>query len=48
LDKQWGTWGEDGLKTSKKANGRVLLGQEWNEEPKTQRAAWQQSGAVTA
>ena len=33
--KQWGTWGEDGLKRSKKANGRILLGQEWNEEPAT-------------
>lgn len=31
--KQWGTWGEDGVKRSKKANGRILLGQEWNEEP---------------
>ena len=29
----WGTWGEDGVRRSKKANGRVLLGQEWNEEP---------------
>lgn len=31
--KQWGTWGEDGVKRSKKANGRLLLGKEWNEEP---------------
>lgn len=31
--KQWGTWGADGQKRSKKANGRLLLGQEWNEEP---------------
>jgi protein gp37 len=31
--KQWGTWGADGVKRSKKANGRVLLGTEWNEEP---------------
>lgn len=31
--KQWGTWGSDGVKRSKKANGRILLGQEWNEEP---------------
>ncbi|AZA58604.1 phage Gp37/Gp68 family protein [Chryseobacterium shandongense] len=31
--KQWGTWGEDGVKRSKKSNGRILLGQEWNEEP---------------
>jgi len=30
---QWGTWGADGIRRSKKANGRVLLGQEWNEEP---------------
>ncbi|MEM9340622.1 MAG: phage Gp37/Gp68 family protein, partial [Bacteroidota bacterium] len=34
--KQWGTWGEDGIKRSKKANGRLLLGQEWNEEPEMQ------------
>lgn len=31
--KQWGTWGGDGVKRSKKANGRILAGQEWNEEP---------------
>lgn len=31
--KQWGTWGEDGVKRSKKNNGRLLSGQEWNEEP---------------
>ena len=31
--KQWGSWGSDGVKRSKKANGRILLGQEWNEEP---------------
>jgi len=33
--KQWGAWGEDGVKRSKKANGRILLGQEWNQEPVT-------------
>ena len=32
--KQWGAWGEDGVKRSKKANGRILLNQEWNEKPK--------------
>ncbi len=31
--KQWGTWGADGLRRSKKANGRELLGKEWNETP---------------
>jgi len=31
--KQWGTWGVDGVKRSKKANGRLFLGQEWNNEP---------------
>lgn len=31
--KQWGTWGADGVKRSKKANGRLLVGKEWNEEP---------------
>lgn len=31
--KQWGTWGADGQRRSKKNNGRVLLGQEWNGFP---------------
>jgi protein gp37 len=31
--KQWGTWGEDGKKRSKHANGNLLLGREWKEEP---------------
>ena len=31
--KQWGTWGGDGIRRSKKANGRILLGKEWNDEP---------------
>lgn len=31
--KQWGSWGSDGQKRSKKNNGRVLLGQEWNGFP---------------
>ena len=31
--KQWGTWGADGQKRSKKANGRILLGKEWNAAP---------------
>ena len=31
--KQWGTWGEDGKKRSKRANGNLLLGKEWKEEP---------------
>jgi protein gp37 len=31
--KQWGTWGEDGVKRSKKENGSFLLGKEWKEEP---------------
>jgi protein gp37 len=33
--KQWGTWGADGVKRSKKSNGRILEGQEWNEFPET-------------
>ena len=24
--KQWGTWGEDGVKRSKRANGKKLMG----------------------
>jgi protein gp37 len=31
--KQWGAWGADGVKRNKKANGRILLGQEWNKKP---------------
>ncbi len=31
--KQWGTWGEDMVKRSKKANGRILLGKTWDEYP---------------
>lgn len=31
--KQWGTWGNDGTKRSKKKNGRLLLGKEWNQYP---------------
>jgi protein gp37 len=32
--KQWGTWGEDGIKRNKKENGSLLLGKQWKEEPK--------------
>lgn len=31
--KQWGVWGKDGVKRSKKANGRELYGQVWNDMP---------------
>jgi len=31
--KQWGTWGNDGTRRSKKKNGRMLLGKEWNQYP---------------
>lgn len=31
--KQWGTWGEDGIRRNKKANGRILQGRVWSEEP---------------
>lgn len=31
--KQWGAWGADGVKRSKKTNGRILNGKEWNEYP---------------
>lgn len=31
--KQWGTWGADGVKRSKKSNGRILAGREWNAYP---------------
>ena len=32
--KQWGAWGADGVKRSKKANGRILMDKEWNDKPK--------------
>lgn len=32
--KQWGVWGEDGVKRSKKANGRLLDGQLYEEYPR--------------
>jgi len=32
--KQWGTWGADEIKRSKKANGRILQGQIWEAYPK--------------
>lgn len=35
--KQWGTWGEDGVKRSKQANGRLLDGVEWKQWPTTVR-----------
>ncbi len=31
--KQWGTWGADGIKRNKKANGRSLAGKRWDEYP---------------
>ncbi|MEZ5571195.1 MAG: phage Gp37/Gp68 family protein [Halioglobus sp.] len=31
--KQWGTWGADGLKRSKSANGRKLVGRTWDNMP---------------
>ncbi len=31
--KQWGTWGVDGIKRSKKNNGRILDGKEWSQYP---------------
>jgi len=34
--KQWGTWGEDGIKRNKKENGSKLFGREWKEEPEYQ------------
>jgi len=31
--KQWGLWGPDGVKRSKMANGRLLLGRTWDSTP---------------
>lgn len=36
--KQWGTWGKDNKKRSKKANGREYRGRVWDEMPKPQYA----------
>ena len=33
--KQWGTWGKDNKRRSKKANGREYRGQTWNEMPRS-------------
>jgi protein gp37 len=33
--KQWGSWGPDGSRRDKKANGRRLAGQAWDERPET-------------
>lgn len=33
--KQWGSWGKDNKKRSKKANGREYRGQTWDEMPKS-------------
>ena len=38
--KQWGTWGEDGVKRNKKENGSILLGKEWKEEPMVEKVAY--------
>ena len=35
--KQWGTWGADGVRRDKKANGRLLAGRLWNEQPEITR-----------
>jgi protein gp37 len=32
--KQWGTWGKDNKRRSKKANGREYRGQQWDQMPK--------------
>jgi len=32
--KQWSGWGADGKRLAKKANGRKLAGQTWDEMPK--------------
>ncbi|MDD5094425.1 MAG: phage Gp37/Gp68 family protein [Dehalococcoidia bacterium] len=36
--KQWGLWGPDGIKRSKKANGRLLQGHTWNGMPQAKRS----------
>ena len=36
--KQWGTWGEDGIKRSKKANGHTISGKTIQEMPNISRS----------
>lgn len=36
--KQWGTWGKDNKRRSKKANGREYRGQLWNNMPSSEQA----------
>lgn len=31
--KQWGAWGEDGVRRNKKANGRIYNGRHWDQMP---------------
>ena len=35
--KQWGAWGADGIKRSKKENGRLFQGRVWEEYPETKK-----------
>jgi protein gp37 len=37
--KQWGNWGNDGVRRSKKANGRKLQGQTWDMKPEASTGA---------
>ena len=37
--KQWGTWGADGKRRNKKANGRELNGRTWDESPPIRQSA---------
>ena len=37
--KQWGMWGADGVRRSKKANGRELQGRTWDQYPSTSDAS---------
>ena len=38
--KQWGGWGADGKKRSKKANGRLLFGRTWDNMPDVLRPSY--------
>jgi len=38
--KQWGGWGADGKKRSKKANGRLLFGRTWDNMPDALRPSY--------
>ncbi len=46
--KQWGTWGQDGVKRSKRANGRLFKGKLWDDMPRQYNAQTRTTAAKVA